>query len=217
MSGKQLFAKDLAVFLPHPRNVKEIEDVLKKDPALKGYNVKVYARIKDLLASSTSSKTALILPGVFEEKPPENYVSVASFLVGGKAEVDIKLVTLGKTDKSAKPVLGSIDLFGDRRQAKKLAKSLTDNKIKRVKLVQKAVDLYPMLNLNNVNQILLFDQDVNYIEKMSEVKLNVIGSKRIKTPHIFVKSEDKELHQSLLKIGSKTLRSFGYESVGSVK
>ncbi|WP_207912309.1 hypothetical protein [Pseudobacteriovorax antillogorgiicola] len=208
----------MGVFLPHIYSVKELEALIKEDATLKGYEVKIFARVKDLLATHKSDAFDVVLlpASVKGNKQIGNMEPQFTLLRKGKNLGKLLLVTLKGADKGKKSV-AAIDEAGKRKASKSIVKERLNGKIKRIKLVKKGLDLVPMLSLGNVNHILIDEHDLEIVKKQSEAQFEIIETLEIEAPIFFVKKDQKGKHDGLLKVEAKTISKFGYDKVGSVK
>lgn len=211
-------AKSIGVFLPHVYSVKELQSVLEKDKTLGKYEIQVFARMKDLLATHNSSAFEILLvPGSFAKHRPNEMKPSHTLIRNGKAEINLHIVKLKDVKISNNHSIAAIDELGDRRQSKTMIKSRILNKIRRIKLVKKGVDLYPMLNLNNVTHILIDDTDMKKIMKESEVDFEIVDTITTPSPVFLTKSGRPKDYEELIQIEQTTFSFLGYDKVGTSK
>ena len=205
----------MGVFLPHIYSIREFDSILKSDPALKKYKIKIFGRIKDLLAlHKFSPYDVMILPDYFSQNPPAGMEPKFVFLQNGKPIHRSHVATLADfSENGQKLSMAAIDFVGNRRKSKERVKDITAMGIKRIKLVKKGIDLYPMLILANVTHILIDEIDMNRVVSESEVKLTTVKSIEVGNPVILVKKGVTKNYSGLLNIKSQTFKSLGYEKI----
>lgn len=220
LSTSYAFSETIAVFLPHIYSVKELESILKSEKAFSGFNIKVYARVKDLLSEHKDKKfDILLLPHNSQKSKIFDHSMSAKFtlLRNGKQSGTIFLVTIKGLKPKGKPSIAALDETGNRKISKKIVKKRSKGKIKRIKLVKKALDLIPMVTLANVDYILIDEHDLKRVQSESEVKFKVIDSIEVEPPTFFINSKSKGKFKSLLKLSPAFLSRFGYDKVREVK
>ena len=207
------FAKSMGVFLPHVYSVRELESITKKDRVLSGFSTKIFARVTDLLASHESDEfDILLLPagfGKIADKSPKYQL-----MRQGSTRRTIHLVKI-KGSSKRKLSAAVIDIYGDRRRSKKRAQQFLPPNIRKVKLVKKGADLYPMLSLNNVSHIMIDGFDLQRVRTQSEAPLEIVKSFQDQNPIFYVPID--EPFNELQNIEEKTLKIIGYQKIGRTK
>lgn len=170
LANANSYASSIGVFLPGIKSATKVTEVLKADPAFKGFEIFVFAKFKDFSIALKSknfehiitTSNFLIYTKNIEYKP------IYQFVVDGKEDFQYRLVALDKKWNKKNFLDGTMVVVEtlERQETKDFVSDVLGvDQVKRIKNISKVEDLLPILAMANADVALVSPEMISFIKQ----------------------------------------------------
>ena len=211
-------AEQLAVFYPTTLAVPDMEKALKADAAMAAKKVVVYAKFSEFESAQQADPAKfIIVPSAFV-KYNKDYSPALQFTKGGKDEFQYLLLSIHdkwNKDSIGTGVVGLVEQLGRKERKEYTEFLMGGNGFKRIKVVTKIEDLFPLLALDNADYIFIEPDQHEKLKEKFKAQTNLVAKTvAVGFPVVCVKGDASAADLAAFKkISSQTLQALGFDGL----